>query len=519
MPETTAAPSWSERLRAVQPSPRLHRLLGLWLPMAALAVNLWKFSPFTIDDAYISFRYARNLADGLGLVYNAGERIEGYTNFLWTLLLGLGAVIGLEPVTLAKVLGGASSCGALYFTYKLAGRLLPFGLAPCVATWLLATSPLCAGYGVFGLETSFFTMLVVAGAYLVYREADGDPKATPWSGLVFAAAGLTRPEAPLFLGLVMLTLGRRFFGRQNLLRGALFVAPIAAHLLWRHAYYGEWLPATLYAKTGDLQRQLRGGRAYMRGYLEFLGPIAVMAAPGLVVGLARRSREALACALISALFAAYIILVGGDWMPHHRFVAPIEPFFFALIGLGVRRLVELRRPLVLAVLAALAAAFAVQRTGRLNQAHARFVVQEHRAHMRTAGAAAEWLVQAPPGKIAIGDIGLVGYRTNYPLLDTLGLVDPVISKLPGGYTQKLGKPFRDRIFGVMPAYIVIIVSGDCDRPVMAGSRMIMEDPRFAPNYATGHRIRLGGANWCIFEHRGHRAMAATGEDPAAPRRL
>lgn len=507
--------SW---LRVARPSPRLHLLLGLGVPLVILAVNLWGFASFTIDDAYISFRYSHNLADGLGLVYNAGERIEGYTNFLWTLLLGLQAALGLDPVLMSKIMGAASAFGVLIVTYFFAARLLPFGLIPCVATWLLATSTLLAGYSVFGLETGFFTLLVLGGVYQLYREEDRE-RAFPWSGLIFAAAGLTRPEAPLFLGLAMLTLGRRFVSPRNLLRGALFVAPIALHLLWRRYYYGDWLPATLYAKTGDLSRQLRGGSGYMRGYLEFLGYIALFALPGLAVGLARRSREAIACALIAVLFGAYIVLVGGDWMPHHRFVAPIEPFFFLLIGLGIRRILELRGLFLLLVMLVLGGFYTNHRVKNLHKSHARFVEQEYRAHMRTAGAAAEWLEQQPPGKIAIGDIGLVGYRTNYPLLDTLGLVDPVISKLPGGYTQKLGKPFADRIFDQMPAYMVLIVAGNCDRPTMAGSRIIVHDPRFAPNYKTGHRIRLGSNNWCIFEHRSHRAMAEAGADPAAPRTL
>src|SRR5579863_3651258 len=84
--------------------PRLHLVLGLALPAVLLVVNMVRASPFTIDDAYISFRYAKNLARGMGLVYNAGEHIEGYTNFFWTVLLACGVKLGLDPVVLAKVL-------------------------------------------------------------------------------------------------------------------------------------------------------------------------------------------------------------------------------------------------------------------------------------------------------------------------------------------------------------------------------------------------------------------------------
>lgn len=510
MPQTPRDPRWAERLLQYQPSRQVHLLLGLYAPMLVLLWNMVRNSPFTIDDAFISFRYSYNLADGLGLVYNAGEYIEGYTNFLFTVILGLGVVLGIDPVIASKVIGGAAACATLWFVFRFAERLRPFGLLPCIATWLLATSPLYAGYGVFGLETTFFALLVTAGAWLVYREEDraaASPGArvVPWSGLVFAAAGLTRPEAPLFLGLVMLTLGRRFLSPRNILRGLLFVGPVALHLLWRHSYYGDWLPATLYAKTGDFSRQLQGGLNYLKGYLDNLGLVALFALPGALVGLRTRPRETIAFAAITLLFTAYIVSVGGDWMPYHRFFAPVEPFFYLLIGLGAAWLVDTRKlPVILALL--LAGGYLGYQRGRLvNQSYKRFVFQELRAHMITAGAASEWLMANPPGKIAIGDIGLVGYRTNYPLLDTLGLVDPVISKLPGGYTRKLGPGFADRVFSVMPEYMVIIVHGKCDDARMLGAKAIVDDKRFWPNYFVAHRIKLGGnANWCIFEHKQHR---------------
>src|SRR5690606_24833666 len=92
---------------------RVHLLVGLVLPLWVLAVNMWRVHWFTIDDSYISFRYARNLARGLGLVYNPGEAIEGYTNFLWAVVLAGGIRMGLDPHLVAKVLGAAAALGSL----------------------------------------------------------------------------------------------------------------------------------------------------------------------------------------------------------------------------------------------------------------------------------------------------------------------------------------------------------------------------------------------------------------------
>ena len=67
--------------------------------------RLWGY---LIDDVFISVRYARNLVDGHGLVYNVGERVEGYTNLLWTLLLAGALRLGVPPEVSAPVLGIAA---------------------------------------------------------------------------------------------------------------------------------------------------------------------------------------------------------------------------------------------------------------------------------------------------------------------------------------------------------------------------------------------------------------------------
>src|SRR5262245_16319000 len=59
---------------------------------------------FLNDDAFISYRYAKNWVDGLGLVFNPGEHVEGYTNFLWTILIGVFVKLGADPLVVSRVL-------------------------------------------------------------------------------------------------------------------------------------------------------------------------------------------------------------------------------------------------------------------------------------------------------------------------------------------------------------------------------------------------------------------------------
>ncbi|HVY45350.1 MAG TPA: hypothetical protein VHB21_05700, partial [Minicystis sp.] len=510
------AASFREWLDGRPLPPGYARFFGLYLPAMVLLGEMWRAHPFTIDDAFISYRYARNFAHGLGLVYNAGERIEGYTNFLWTVLLAGGIRLGLEPDTLAKVMGAASALGALAVTYALAGRLRSFRTAPCVATWLLATTIVGSGYAVFGLETPLFVLLVLGGLELFLRETGGvmrgkkarddapEPTAFPWSGLVFALAGLTRPEAPMYLGVPMLFLGRRFFGRQNLLRGALFAAPVAAHVLFRHAYYGTWLPNTLGAKTGNLQSQVQAGEAYIQNYVLNQGPVVWFALLGLAIAIVLARRDLLAIAALGTCVLVYVVIVGGDWMPYFRFMAPFEPLCFLLVDVGVRFALD-RRERVTTLAIALFALFVINiRRNNLVEAQNSFITKEKRFWDMAAGGTANWFLKnGDPGEIAIGDIGFVGYKTNYPILDLLGLVDPVIAKLPGGYTQKLGPGFRDRFFEVGPKYLLLISSNlDCRHPSVPGSQVLYRDPRFLPRYDLAGKVPLdGGFAWCIYRDK------------------
>lgn len=482
-------------------SPRMHLVLGLLLPAYVLGANMWRVRRFTVDDAYISFRYAANLVAGHGLVYNVGERIEGYTNFLWTLLVAAGLPLGIDPHLSSKILGASAAIGTLWVVYRLSARLQPLGALPCVATWLLAVSSTTSCWAVFGLETPLFTFLVALGTWRMFVESERE-HAFPISGLVFAIAGLTRPEAPLFLGLPMLLLGRRMFARQTLLRVALFVLPVGAHLLWRHAYYGAWTPATLAAKTGDLAGQWKSGRGYVLGWFEHSGPVVFLAFAGIGLAVARRSRELLTITAVMVAMFVYVILVGGDWMSYYRFLAPVEPFVFLLVCVGVRQMAQARAPAVLVALALVTMWTGVQRYFGLREAQNKFIKEEKRFWDNTAGQVAQWLVtHGKPGRVALGDIGFVGWRTNYPILDLLGLVDPVIARLPGGYTKKTGPGYAERFFDVMPEWAVLIHTGqDCRQASLKAVRLIVEDDRFRRAYSLQENFQVNAdGSWCVFK--------------------
>ncbi len=111
------------------------------------------------------------------------------------------------------------------------------------------------------------------------------------------------------------------------------------------------------------------------------------------------------------------------------------------------------------------------------------------------------MLGAPAGRWPSATSGTSGWATDYPVLDLLGLVDPVIASLPGGYTRKLGPGFTERFFQGGARYVVLISSSiDCQHPSVPGSLLLANDPRFPRRYSLAGTVPLDlGFAWCVFE--------------------
>ncbi len=332
-------------------------LIPACLPWLVLLGWLTTVTWFLCDDAYIGFRYVRNLVEGHGLVFNPGEYVEGYTNFLWLLeLAAIWALTGIPPEHAAPFLSVAYTIGTLavmlWWVYRMPS--LPHrGLVGWMATGLLCSS---ASFAVWtsagGLETRQVTFFVLAG--LVALSVHG---ARRWgllaASLCFAAAELTRPEGLLlggcFLGgfalCRMVRAGRPWRPwrdwRALAVMGAPFALVVAGHYLWHYAYYGEWLPNTYYAKY--VSPWYDAGFHYLAQAgietgLYLLLPLA------LVAGIARWRRHKdgtyLVILLVIVVHGAYLSRVGGDYFEYRPmdFYWPLLAVASAvgLVSLGTR---------------------------------------------------------------------------------------------------------------------------------------------------------------------------------------
>src|SRR5215470_4166703 len=138
--------------------------IGLALSLAALLAHAWAYR-FLTDDAFISFRYARNLSRGLGLVFNPGsERVEGYTNFLWVLILAALDRLGLPPERAANVLSLVATAGLWTVVVGFALRTFTRSWLALVPAFGLALTRSVAVWSTSGLETRLFELLVIGAA-------------------------------------------------------------------------------------------------------------------------------------------------------------------------------------------------------------------------------------------------------------------------------------------------------------------------------------------------------------------
>lgn len=464
------------------------------------------------DDTFISLRYARNLVSGNGLVFNPGERVEGYTNPLWTVLCALPFVLGLDPPAFTRWAGLFAAAGGVLAAGALAGMLAPpreRWPSAAAAGVLVAAWPAFAIEGAMGLETTLFAALAAAGIALFLREVRTED-ARPWSGAVLALAALTRPEGVLVAGLVFLadvagggwTPARR--GRTAW-RWTLCAVPVAAHLLFRFAYYGDLVPNTFHAKVGG------GGSAILARGALYAGTWALAAAPLLVLALAgvrlalSRARRAPAAWLVVAVplvYVLYVIKVGGDYKPTFRFFALPFVCLAALAGIAWTR----RAAWVVAVLAVAAGLIGLGGEGR---AFAKQRAWEVPAHL----AAGRWLAaNVPAGTwIATANAGAIPYASGLPTIDMLGLCDAHIARraVQGMGTGVAGHEKGDGAYVLerRPRIILFQLTRFTERPLDAraalqpvwlGERELIADPRFAASYGL-RSTQLPGFYFNYFE--------------------
>lgn len=518
---------------------RLARQRAWVIPVGAavLFLALWLFwAGDWLDDAFITLRYARNLASGRGPVFNPGEAVEGYTSFLWMLVSALPFALLSETAALRAIQIAGAALGA-FTVWRAATFPAPDGSARRRGlAVLLAASPVFVVNCADGMETPLLMALLLESARAFVRPAS--PGAGALAGGLAAACALTRPEALPLLALWP-ALGWGLFrgrGRRGWLVGfaAAGLPPVLLHEAWRLAFYGAPWPNTFYAKaTGSLgPRLLAGGQDVVSLLLTGAGggvpPLWLWAALGLALfglrALPRPSeRPWLAALWTPVLFrVAFDLWSGSETMGTFRFLAPALPPLFVLADEAARGLRPARHRVLAAAALALALASAGLGSFQLLRARAPYRAGLRQAHF----ALGRWLhdTRPPDTWLAIGDAGAVPFFSRLPVIDLWGLNDAEIARLPGEFGHREG--VADLVLARRPGLIVlwnlqpihqdgrlrVLGAWPFDREI-AGHRAFRDDYRFVREWT--FRQAAGGPNGYyldVFERR----PGAAGRGETAP---
>lgn len=457
------------------------------------------FPRYVVDDAYITFRYAENLAVHGELNWNVGEDpVEGYTGVALPVLLAGFMKMGIPPVAASRFLNLFSFWLGFAMLYALARRIALPLIGAAGLLLLYATLPILHTHVFSGMETVVFVALMLSSLHALASRRD-----TSLSVLLLLTS-LTRPEGVAFAAVIFSALsyvryseGASAF-KQFLFRAlGIYLLPALVYFLWRYSYYGYFLPNTFYAKleggfdVGTLADILRFLRRYFA--VPILGVALLWGAETDELRKKARVwfREGKAAWYIGAAvcfsLAVIWLLTNAHLIANfsHRFYVPLLPVGFVLLAFGWKlgfsvlegsaREKPVRYGFVLSVFAFLAlyqSLFQVVKVrDEISFARKQLILHEdvHNAVGKELG------LLLPPSEtlVVYMDAGAIPYFSRLRAVDFGNLNDEVL----GHHT--LSPRERIEYFFMQKAAAVSFSSTDPDTVVYAEeAEAIITDPRF-----------------------------------------
>jgi len=379
------------------------------------------------DDQMISMRYARNLVEGYGLVWNAGERVEGYTNFLWTLVMAgahLLAVGDAKTAVVVKTVNWALAVATLFLSERL---LRVFQPKPGLALpALLVTLALCMDlvyWSVNGFETTLLTAAFLLVIVRILKESEAwRPRFSTY--VLMGLLPLIRSDAyHMWAAAALLALSISHDRRHTVwLLGVSLVLP-GLHLLFRRWYYGDWLPNTYYLKVVGLSGRTVLGLRYLGRFLKNYGVAFALAFIGALAAGDRR-RGLLVAGL--AISGCYVVVVGGDWFSNSRLLAHFVPVVLVLSLASISE--AIRKGAMAQLLLVLALCLSVFFQAGAYEPR---LLQDGNGNPEP-GLVAGLLIRRftrPEAKVAVIAAGNVPYFSRRHAIDLLGRSDPHVARL------------------------------------------------------------------------------------------
>jgi arabinofuranosyltransferase len=492
----------------------LNRALGprAWWVSAGLCAGLsaaiWGY---TVDDAYIVFRYARNLVEGNGAVFNIGERVEGFSSPLWLAVATIAEGLHLPVEQVCKALSLAAVIVMLWYVARcmrslsLAARLPLLLLAACAP---LPVAVVC------GLETAVNAVIVL---FLLLTAYKGEPRrvdvelggdAAAGTGLSSAAlafwgclALLCRPENGLLVGVhgLYLWCARPDQRRRLYMAATIWFAVGALLTLARFAYYGAVLPNTAVAKVSMDAAFGGGGQGYCVSWLRQYWWLVLLGVSAFAARPARRM--VLNAWLLIAAQVAFVFFVGGDWMPQWRFLLPATVLLAVLgcYGLDAMLTPASRAVRTVPASACVVGAMVLLATQCWYFRGVRWTLDYYQRQLDLLAAGPVQYIAERAGRddvVVARDIGVLGYRSRCRILDVVGLTDRHVAR-SSGYRHR-DRIDNDYVFTRNPAYLMLQTGNDRDAdpiPLDNIARTLMRDERFSQYHLRKHWV-LPGRHYC-----------------------
>lgn len=465
------------------------RISKFELSLVALAMLIGAFHVLSFgfclqDDTYIGLRYSRNLTEGHGLVFNPGEYVEGYTNFSWVMLSTIPFLLNFDAVMYVRMISILSAVLAILMVGMMA-NIVSNGRkgAAFSASLIFASLPFAMAEAAMGLETLFFTAVVVAALSRFILEREDGKRNGYGSGLLLALAALTRPEAigiaVILVVFDILKLRKQAdnseLKKQMRIRWICFALPVLSHLVFRWFYYGDIVPNTFHAKVGGGLHAISRGLHSTGQFIKDAAPLLVSAILALVTAKTLKRLKfnlgLLICCITMLCYMLYVLYVGGDFRPTNRFFIFPAAMLVVICGSILPSLMEgIKKRKVywsVLVLVALFVSFSSSYSAEAVREFARW----RRSLLLTHIAAGEWLRSEYPSDtwLATGNVGVIPYVSGLLTIDMHGLCDRHIASrsIPGMGQGVPGHEKGDGLYILSrhPKIILFMLSRFSDHPL------------------------------------------------------
>ncbi len=454
------------------------------LPALAAFAVIAAWLNFTQDDAYISYRYVANFLNGHGLVFNIGERVEGFTNFGWVTYMILWGGIGLSYIIASKITGFLCGAATIVVTHLIAREVIgdSRNWLRFLPAYLVGANLSLAYWSPAGLETAAFVLCVSLAVLWFLRRN--------WLLIVaLLLAVWIRPEGAVVAALLIVVeaiVERRLPKFSICCVGTAFVLSLP-YVGFKLLYYGSILPNPFYAKTGISWQYIAAGAEYAGEFFRHYGFLGIGLLV-LVLLFRRVSSHGRALWLFMIGYSLYVVAIGGDVLKVHRFFLPVIGVSAVLIVLAIDTLVKglVRRTQRMVVVLAWAALIAL--TVYLPYSTVKSFNYNERAFTTRLSFLAQQMKASDTTQfsVAIPTIGIFGYELlGHDVIDMLGLTDSTVARHSDPVIPEMETTWKEKrhnsvyLLNRAPDYIVFSTGA---KPSAPAEKALMLYPQFLESY-------------------------------------